>query len=142
MSDAPAPWYVRWVVGIGAWITAIIMMLLAGAIVYTGFDFDGTFVLSVIGALYLGFGIWLLRQADRGVFLHQLAIATVAAGAGLVAGGIAVEAEELWVGFVISIPLCALLHQRRCEIKDYHRCNQKLQNATRCRPGDERPKRN
>lgn len=109
MSDAATPWYVRWVVGVGAWITAIIMMILGGAIVYVGFEFDDEMAIVVIGAIYLAAGIWLIRQHDRGVFMHQLAIATVAAGAGLVAGGIAAKADELWVGFVVSLPLLALV---------------------------------
>lgn len=109
MSDVATPWYVRWVVGIGAWITAIIMMVLGGAIVYVGLELDDEFALVVIGAVYLGVGMWVIRQHDRGVFMHQLAIATAAAGTGLVAGGMAAEAGELWIGFVLSLPLWALV---------------------------------
>ena len=109
MSEVATPWYVRWVVGIGAWITAIIMMVLGGAIVYVGLDLNDEFALVVIGAVYLGVGMWVIRQHDRGVFMHQLAIATAAAGTGLVAGGMAAEANELWVGFMVSVPLWAAL---------------------------------
>ena len=109
MNSPATPWYVRWVVGIGAWITAIIMMLLGGAIVYLAFEFNDELAFSAIGTCFLAAGVWMLRQHDRGVFVHQLAIATSAAGAGLIVTGVVIEAGELWAGFLVSLPLWALI---------------------------------
>lgn len=109
MSEVATPWYVRWVVGIGAWITAIIMMLLGGAIMYVGFEFNDEMAMVFMGALYLGVGIWVIRQHDRGVFMHQLAIATATAGVGLIAIGVALEAREFWAGFATSLLLWAVV---------------------------------
>ena len=102
MPDKLMPWYVKTVVGVGAWITAVVAMLLGGAIVMLLLKIESALALAVIGAAYLALGLWLLRQADAGVFATQMGIATAAAGAALVSGGIAAEAEEVWVGLPVA----------------------------------------
>jgi uncharacterized membrane protein len=101
------PWYVRWVVGIGAWVTALVLVALGGAICFSLLDLDDPGALAVVGIAYLGLGLALLRKEDSGVFAQQLGIATSAAGAALVTGGIAFEAESLWLGFIIAALLTA-----------------------------------
>ena len=102
MTDKPMPWYVKLVVGVGAWITAVVAMLLGGAIVLLLLKIESALALAVIGAAYLALGLWLLRQAGAGMFATQMGIATAAAGAALVSGGVAAEAEEVWVGLPAS----------------------------------------
>jgi len=109
MDEQGAPWFVRLVVGIGAWITAVVLMFLGGAIVFVALDFERPIALAVIGAMYLGLGTSLLRQSDRGLFATQLGIATGAAGAALISGGLAAEAEEIWVGVPASVVVALII---------------------------------
>jgi len=107
MSNDVMPWYVRLVVGIGAWITALVLVALGGAIVFALLEMDEPAVLAVFGIAYLVLGLKLLRKQDSGVFAQQLGIAMSAAGAAMVAGGIAAEAKQLWVGFFVAALLTA-----------------------------------
>ena len=78
-------------------------MLLGGAIVFVELEIKSPGYLSLIGAAYLWFGLRTVRQPGRGIFANQLGIATAAAGAALISGGLAVEAEQAMVGFIVSI---------------------------------------
>lgn len=109
MTDERLPWYVKLVVGVGAWITAVVLMFLGGAIVFVALKFETGGALAVIGAAYLWMGLWIIRQPDRGLFANQLGVATAAAGAALVSGGLAAEAEELWVGVPIAVAIAAAI---------------------------------
>ena len=107
MSNDVMPWYVRWIVGIGAWITALVLIALGGAIVFALLELDDPGALAVFGIAYLVLGLALLKKEDSGVFAQQLGIATSAAGAALVTGGIAAEAESFWAGFIVAALLTA-----------------------------------
>ena len=109
MTDERLPWYVRLVVGVGAWITAVVLMFLGGAIVFVALEFETGGALALIGAAYLWAGLRIIRQPDRGIFANQLGIATAAAGAALVCGGMAAEAEEVWVGVPIAVAIAAAI---------------------------------
>ena len=109
MPERQTPWYMRLVVGLGAWITAVVAMLLGGAIVMLLLEIERAFALAVIGAIYLGLGIWLLRQRDARLFATQMGIATAAAGAALVTIGFAGEAEEVWVAVPVSAALAVMI---------------------------------
>ncbi len=102
MSKDAVPWYVRGVIGIGAWVTAVVLMLLGAAIMFALLEFDDPAALILIGAIYLSMGLWLLRESADRVFLQQLGIATSAAGAALLSGGFAATFEELWAGFIAA----------------------------------------
>ncbi|MCH9695150.1 MAG: DUF4401 domain-containing protein [Gammaproteobacteria bacterium] len=102
MSNAAMPWYVRGVIGIGAWITALVLVALGGAIVFSLLDLNDPGAVAVVGIGYLALGISLLRKEQSGVFAQQLGIATSAAGAALVSGGLAAEAETFWVGCLVA----------------------------------------
>ncbi len=97
------PWYVRWVIGIGAWVTAVVLMLLGGAFVFSFLDLREPAALILVGLAYLAFGLVLLGRGDSGVFQQHLGVATSAAGAGLIAGGFAATFEELWLGFFAAV---------------------------------------
>lgn len=109
MNSAAVPWYVRWVIGIGAWVTAVVLMALGGAIVFALLDIDDPGALTLFGAAYLAFGLAVLRRGESGVFAIQLGIATAAAGAALVSGGFAAEVEELWAGFAAAVLVTAVI---------------------------------
>ena len=103
MSDDSIPWYVRWVIGSGAWVTAVVLMLLGGAFVFALLDLKDPGALIFVGAAYLAIGLALLNRDDAGVFTQQLGVAAAAAGAGLFAGGFAATFEELWIGLFAAI---------------------------------------
>jgi uncharacterized membrane protein len=103
------PWYVKLVVGVGAWITAVVAMLLGGAIVLLLLKIESALALAVIGAAYLALGLWLLRQSDAGLFATQMGIATAAAGAALVSAGFAGEAEEVWVALPVAAVVAVVI---------------------------------
>jgi len=109
MTDERLPWYVRLVVGVGAWITAVVLMFLGGAIVFVALEFETGGALAFIGAAYLWVGLWVIRRPERGIFANQLGLATAAAGAALVSGGFAAEAEEVWVGVPIAVAVAAAI---------------------------------
>lgn len=109
MSDRQTPWYVRLVVGLGAWITAVVAMLLGGAIVMLLLKIESALALAVIGVMYLGLGLWTLRQPDTKLFATQMGIATAAAGAALVTIGFAGEAEEIWVAVPVSAAIAVMI---------------------------------
>lgn len=103
------PWYVRWVVGIGAWVTAVVLIALGGVFVFQLLDLNSPAALAVFGAALLGAGLWLLRQPASGIFARQLGVATAAAGTALASGGLAGEAESTWVGFAVAAAATAII---------------------------------
>ncbi len=109
MSERQAPWYLRLVVGVGAWITAVVAMLLGGAIVMLLLEIESALALAVFGAVYLALGLWLLRQPDAKLFATQMGIATAGAGAALVSAGFAGEAEEVWVALPVSAVIALVI---------------------------------
>lgn len=109
MTEAAIPWYVRGTIAVGAWVTAVVLMLLGGVFLFGLLDIEEILAASFLGAAYLAFGISLLRAVSAGVFREQLGIATAAAGAALIAGGIAGEFEEMWAGFAAAVCTLALV---------------------------------
>lgn len=65
-----APWFVRVLVGIGAWIAAAFLVLFLFALNLV--DADSTAVFT--GVVLLGLSFW-MRRSSRSDFLHQLALA-------------------------------------------------------------------
>ncbi len=109
MNSVQMPWYVRWVVGVGAWVTALVLIALGATFVFALLEVKEPIAMSLIGAVYLGFGLWFLRQDDAGVFAQQLGLATAAAGTALIVGGIGVESESSWVAFIIAAGMLAVV---------------------------------
>ena len=81
------PWYVRWVIGTGAWVTAVVLIALGAAFVFALLDIQNRAALAVFGAVLYGYGLWLLWHGASGIFAQQLGIATAAAGAAMIAAG-------------------------------------------------------
>jgi hypothetical protein len=105
-SGLAAPWYVRLVVGIGAWITAIVAIALGGAILYfAGIDSAIGVWLIVLGIIYAGLGSQLVRNGGRAIFSLHLGIALSAAGIAMTAAGAGIESEGLAAAFLASLVL-------------------------------------
>ncbi|MBT8085898.1 MAG: DUF4401 domain-containing protein [Woeseia sp.] len=109
MSEVVSPWYLRWVVGIGAWITALVLIAFGGAFVFALLEVRNPAALSVFGAAFFGFGLWLLWRDTSGDFAEQLGIATGAAGAAMICGGLIGEYESFWLGFFVAAALTAAI---------------------------------
>jgi uncharacterized membrane protein len=94
-ADAP-PWYVQIILGIGAWITALAMLLFVGAVLFLGLDYDepdlGT---AVIGAVLFVLGVVLGRQHRSSVFAAQFYAALAVAGLLAAAASIGLEHDSL-----------------------------------------------
>jgi len=102
MSETTTPWYVRWVIGVGAWVTAVVLMALGGAIVFSLLEIESISAFAYFGVVFFAAGIWFCRQAGSSIFAEQLGVATTAAGAAMVAIGFGGAAEDLWIGFVAA----------------------------------------
>lgn len=103
MGDRTMPWYVRTVIGAGAWVTAVVLIALGSAFVFSLLDVENQAALAVFGAAFYGYGLWLLRQGASGIFAQQLGIAMAAAGAAMITGGLAAATESLWVGSIVAV---------------------------------------
>jgi hypothetical protein len=103
------PWYVRLVVGVAAWITALVATGLGAAILFIALETDSGIAISTLGAVYFGTGLLLLRVPGSGIFLAQLGLAIAAAGVALIALGAGFETEEIWPATVASAVLTAMI---------------------------------
>lgn len=90
------PWYVQIILGIGAWITGVAMVIFVGAILFLGFDYDepdlGT---AIIGALLFAIGLVVGRQRPPFGFMAQFCSALAAAGLSIAAASIGLEQRSL-----------------------------------------------
>jgi uncharacterized membrane protein len=108
-SALAMPWYVRLVVGFGAWVTAIVAIVLGLAIIYLTTTEQFTLLMIVLGAAYFGTGLLLLRIAGSRVFLTQLGVAIAAAGVAMTTIGVFVEWYSTWSAFVVSLVATAVI---------------------------------
>ena len=76
------PWYVRTMVGFGAWLASLLLIGFVGSI---GFASDAGFV--IVGALFIGGAIF-ARMKSQNDFMVQSALASSLAGQALLAYGI------------------------------------------------------
>ncbi|MEW8187510.1 MAG: DUF4401 domain-containing protein [Candidatus Thiodiazotropha endolucinida] len=97
----PQPWYIRMMVGFGAWLASL---LLIGFIASITLMFDGGYI--IIGAALIVCAILVRQRSDRD-FLVQCALAFSLAGQALVAYGFADIAGhgefEIFLGFALVI---------------------------------------
>lgn len=107
-SALAMPWYARMIIGVGAWVTALIAIALGGAILML-FDLENELAIAGFGALYFGAGLWSLRRAAEHVYATQLGIAITAAGTAMIAAGIGLEFEEIWAAAFVSVALTAII---------------------------------
>ena len=109
VADSALPWYVQVIVGLSAWVTAIVTVLFGGTILeFMGIaDFE-KLPLAILGAGFLAAGLGLLRRGQTGLFLTQLAIALAAAGNAMIAAGIWFQ-WELWPAAAASVVIAGLV---------------------------------
>lgn len=95
------PWYVRAMVGFGAWLASLLLIGFATSI---GINVDGG--LAVVGILFLACGIF-LRRTSTGDFAVQFGLATSLAGQALFVFGIMQrfdwDVPELALGLIIVL---------------------------------------
>ncbi len=99
------PWYIRTMVGFGAWIASLLLIGFVGSI---GFATDAGFV--VVGVLFIGGAIF-ARTKSRNDFMVQSALASSLAGQALLAYGIVeiIGSGDFEAVLVIVIILNAIL---------------------------------
>jgi hypothetical protein len=105
-----SPWYVRLVVGIGAWITAVVSIVLGGTILhFAGVEnvFGGWLI--ALGIIYVGAGSQLIHKAGRAIFSTHLGIALSAAGIAMTAAGAGVESKQIVAAFLASLVLTVVV---------------------------------
>jgi uncharacterized membrane protein len=104
-----APWYVLLLLGLGAWITALIMIVFVAVLLNVAFDFDEPGLGSAaIGAVMFLCGLLIQAKTKESVFAEQFAIALVAAGAAIAAGSIGFEFESLWSAAIAAAAMTAI----------------------------------
>jgi uncharacterized membrane protein len=104
-----APWYVLLLLGLGAWITALIMIVFVAVLLNLIFDLDEPGLGSAaIGAVMFACGLLIQAKTSESVFAEQFAIALVAAGAAIAAGSIGFEFESLWSAAVAAGAMAAV----------------------------------
>lgn len=110
-SGAVSPWYVRAFLAVGAWVTAIAIIVFFGvflALVLSDSDaVEG--VLTVLGLLCFGGGIALLAKATGGAFQTSFATALAAAGSAMTVAGVGIAAEDIWLAAFASVMLAGVV---------------------------------
>ncbi len=109
-ASRPAPWYVLLLLGLGAWITALIMIAFVAVFLHFAFAFDEPGVASAaIGVAMFLCGLLIEAKTRTSVFAEQFAIALVAAGAAIAAFSVYFEFEEnLWSGAAAAAVMAAI----------------------------------
>ena len=103
------PWYVLLLLGLGAWITALIMIVFVAVLLNVAFDVDEPGLGSaVIGAAMFLCGLLIEAKTKESVFAEQFAIALVAAGAAVAAASIGFAFDSLWSAAVAAAALTAI----------------------------------
>jgi len=109
-GEATRLWYVQGILGLGAWISGIILVTFGVTLIVLVFDLDDPiFAFLALGMSFFGAGFALLRRRRQGIFKRQFSVALAAAGIALAAGGAGVEIEEIWVIALISLPFAVLV---------------------------------
>jgi hypothetical protein len=78
-SALAMPWYVRLIIGVGAWVTALVAIALGGMILYA-LETDAGLAIAFMGAIYFTLGVWWLGRVGHRVYATHLGIAVAAAG--------------------------------------------------------------
>lgn len=102
---SPTPWFVRLLVGVGAWVSAGVLVLLLAL----GELFDGATSMAVIGAVSYGVGL-LLRRAVTSDYLVQLSLAAGLGGAAMLLWGVWALLDDtggLGTTLAVSFLVCA-----------------------------------
>jgi hypothetical protein len=104
MTDVQ-PWYVRTMIGFGAWLASL---LLIGFVAGIGINFDGG--VAIIGLFFVALGVY-LRRTSASDFAVQFALATSLAGQALLVIGVMeiIDWDEPEAGFALVIVMSSIL---------------------------------
>ena len=108
-GHSEAPWYVRAFLALGAWVTAIAIVVFFGVLIALVLDngngFEG--VLASVGVLCFVIGVAVLTRSGGGEFRSSFATALAAAGAAMAVAGFGIAAEDVWVAVFVGVVLSA-----------------------------------
>jgi hypothetical protein len=108
-AERPLPWFVLAVIGVGGWITALLIAaFLAVALYLTMGAHSAGIPAAVVGFAAYIVAIALLRLRPGGAFRRQIANALAAAGAIMTALGVGIAYEEILPGAVVALAVAAL----------------------------------
>src|SRR5262245_1838445 len=108
-ADTAAPWYVLLLLGLGAWITALIMVVFVALLLNVAFDVEKPDLASAaIGAGMFLCGLLIDAKGKASVFAQQFAIALVAAGAAVAAVSLWVESDSAWGAAAAAATMAAI----------------------------------
>jgi hypothetical protein len=103
-----APWYMHVVLGIGAWITAIVALFFAGVVMDLVFGIDEpNLAVAIIGAIVFAASLWLLHHRPEGAFASHAAVAFATAGTLLAAAGVGMPERSVWLAAAATLPFAA-----------------------------------
>ncbi|QRK04087.1 DUF4401 domain-containing protein [Archangium violaceum] len=103
-ATAAMPWFVRVLIGFGAWFSSLFLMAFLSLGVVIGEEVGAI----ILGLLLTGGAVFLRRLGDN-VFLTQLALSTGLAGQGLFIGGVAVLSESAEAAAIATIAIQGVL---------------------------------
>jgi uncharacterized membrane protein len=108
-TSRAAPWYVLLLLGLGAWVTALIMIVFVAVFLdfVVGFDEPGIGSAAIGVFMFLG-GLLIQAKLKASIFAEQFAIALVAAGAAIAAGSIGFAFESFWSAAIAALALTAI----------------------------------
>ena len=106
-STLTMPWYVRLVVGLGAWVTAIAVISLGAAIIMLIEAKQPMFLMIALGIANFVVGLLILRIDRKSVFMAQLGAAIAAAGVAMTTFGIVGEQSRAWPAFLAGLVMTA-----------------------------------
>ena len=108
VTHESAPWYMQVVLGIGAWITAIVALFFVGVVMDLVFEIDEpNLAVAVIGAIVFVASLWLLHRRPDGAFAAHAAVAFATAGTLLAAAGVGVPESSLALATATTLPFAA-----------------------------------
>ena len=103
-QEATTPWFVRVLVGFGAWVSALFLIGFVGAAVFRLSDE----ALLVLGLVCCTAATW-VRRAREGVFVEQLALAVALMGQGLVIGAATQLTDSVRWGAAVTLALAGVM---------------------------------
>ncbi len=108
-AGRPAPWYLLLLLGLGAWITALTMIVFVAVFLHFALGFDEPGLGSaVIGTAMFVCGLLMEAKTRANVFAEQFAIALVAAGAMIAAASVGFEFESFWSAAASAAAMTAI----------------------------------
>lgn len=103
------PWYVQAILGLGAWISALLMIVFVAFFLNLAVGLDEpNLVTAIIGIAMFATGLFIQRRERSGVFVVQFTLALTAAGAAVAAASIGIEFEDIWAATGAAAALLAI----------------------------------